>query len=166
MMQSASDLESEVARFAGEGGRGASLRLGSFYGPEARNTHEMLRIARRGLAPFVGAPDAYMSSIHTDDAASAAAAALQVPSGSYNVCDEPMTRRQVADAMSAAFGLKRLRFAPQFAQRLVLGKAGEPLLRSQRVSNAKFREATGWSPTFPDARAGLLDVARVLGAQR
>jgi nucleoside-diphosphate-sugar epimerase len=166
MMQSAGDLETEVARFAEHGGRGISLRFGSFYGAEARSTHEMLRIARRGFAPFVGAPDAYMSSAHTDDAAAAAVAALGVPSGVYNVCDEPMTRREVADAMSEAFHLKRLRFAPQFAQRLALRKAGEPLLRSQRVSNAKFRDASGWAPKFANARAGLLETARVLEPQR
>jgi nucleoside-diphosphate-sugar epimerase len=166
LMRSAGDLESEVARFAEHGGRGISLRFGSFYGPEARSTHEMLRIARRGFAPFVGAPGAYMSSVHVDDAATAAAAALTVPTGVYNVCDEPMTRREVADAMSEAFGLKRLRFAPQFLPRVVLRKAGEPLLRSQRVSNAKFRNASDWAPKFADARAGLLDVARVVGAQQ
>jgi nucleoside-diphosphate-sugar epimerase len=166
MMQSAGDLETEVARFAEHGGRGISLRFGSFYGAEARSTHEMLRIARRGFAPFVGAPDANLSSAHTADAAAAAVAALGVPSRVNNVCDEPMTRREVADAMSEAFHLKRLRFAPQFAQRLALRKAGEPLLRSQRVSNAKFRDASGWAPKFANARAGLLETARVLEPQR
>jgi nucleoside-diphosphate-sugar epimerase len=166
MMRSVGDLESEVTRFAEHGGRGVSLRFGSFYGPDARGTHEMLRVARRGFAPFVGAPDAYMSSIHTDDTASAVVAALGVPSGVYNVCDEPMTRRAVAGAMSEAFGLRRLRFAPGFAQRVMLRKAGEPLLRSQRVSSAKFRSASGWAPKFADAHAGLLDAARVIGTAR
>jgi nucleoside-diphosphate-sugar epimerase len=166
MMRSVVDLETEVARFAQHGGRGISLRFGSFYGPEARGTHEMLRLARRGFAPFLGAPDAYLSSVHTDDTATAVAAALDVPSGAYNVCDEPMTRRAVADAMSEAFGLKRLRFAPSFAQRWMTRKAGGALLRSQRVSNAKFRAASGWSPKFTDARAGLLEVARAIGVAR
>jgi nucleoside-diphosphate-sugar epimerase len=166
LMRSVVDLESEVTRFAEHGGSGVSLRFGSFYGPDARSTHEMLRVARRGLAPFLGSPDAYMSSIHTDDTATAVVAALGVPTGVYNVCDQPMTRRDVADAMSAAFGLKRLRFAPRFAQRIMLRKAGEALLRSQRVSSEKFRAASGWAPKFPDARAGLADVARVLEARR
>lgn len=153
------DLEAEVTRFAGHGGRGVALRFGSFYGPEARGVDEMLGLARRGVAPFLGAPDAFMSSIHTDDAARAVVAALDVPAGTYNVCDEPMTRRAVADAFATAFGTKRLRFVPQVVQRVMTRKPGDVLLRSQRVSNAKMRAASGWSPEFPDAGVGLLDVA-------
>jgi nucleoside-diphosphate-sugar epimerase len=153
------DLEAEVARFSEHGGRGIALRFGAFYGPDARSVDELLGIARRGIAPYLGAPEAYMSSIHTDDAARAVVAALDAPSGEYNVCDEPMTRRDVADAFAAAFGLKRQRFVPGFAQRIATRGRGDALLRSQRVSNAKFRSAVGWAPEFPNAQVGFVDVA-------
>jgi nucleoside-diphosphate-sugar epimerase len=153
------DLEREVARFAEHGGRGVTLRFGAFYGPDARNVDEFLGLARRGVAPFIGPRDAYTSSIHTDDAARAVVAALDVPAGAYNVCDEPMTRADLAEAFATAFGTKRLRFAPRVVQRVATRKSGDALLRSQRVSNDKFQRASGWTPQYPNARVGLLDVA-------
>jgi nucleoside-diphosphate-sugar epimerase len=107
-----------------------------------------------------------MSSIHTDDAAGAVSAALDAPAGAYNVCDDPMTRRDVADAFAAAFGLRRQRFVPRFVQRIVTRGRGDALLRSQRVSNAKFRRAVGWAPGFRNAQVGFLDVAARKGEVR
>jgi nucleoside-diphosphate-sugar epimerase len=160
-MRSVIDLEREVSRVSADGNdaRGIVLRFGAFYGPDARSTDKMLGVARRGLAPFLGAPDAYLSSIHTEDASHAVVAALDVPAGTYNVCDEPVARRDAAAAFAAAFGLKRSRFFPGFAQRLVIRKSGSALLRSQRVSNAKFRAASGWSPRFATVREGWNAVA-------
>jgi nucleoside-diphosphate-sugar epimerase len=160
------DLEREVGRFGEHGGRGIVLRFGAFYGPEARGVDELLRLARRGIAPFPGAPGGYVSSIHTDDAARAVVAALDAPAGTYNVCDEPMRRRELADAFASAFGLRRPRFVPRFALALAMRKTGDALLRSQRVSSSKFRAATGWEPQHPDARTGLLDVAARKERQR
>lgn len=156
------DLEREVTRFTEHGGRGIALRFGFFYGPEARSIDELLGIARRGIAPFLGAPDAYLSSIHTDDASSAVIASLAptVRAGAYNVCDEPVTRRGAADAFAAAFGIKRLRLAPRVVQRVATRKSGDALLRSQRVSSAKFRAAANWQPAFADVTVGFADVAR------
>jgi nucleoside-diphosphate-sugar epimerase len=159
LIHSVIDLETEVARFSERGGRGIALRFGAFYGPDARSVDELLGIARRGIAPYLGSPEAYMSSIHTDDAARAVVAALDAPTGEYNVCDEPMTRRDVADAFAAAFRLKRQRFVPGFAQRIATRGRGDVLLRSQRVSNAKLRSAVGWAPEFPNAQVGFVDVA-------
>jgi nucleoside-diphosphate-sugar epimerase len=163
-LHSVVDLEHEVARFAELGGRGVSLRFGSFYGPEARIVDEMLALARRGVAPYLGAKDAYLSSIHTDDAASATVAALGAASGAYNVCDEPVPRHEAASAFASAFGLKKLRFGPGFLQRLLTRKSGDALLRSQRVSNERFRRETGWSPAFSDVRHGFPAVAAARAA--
>jgi nucleoside-diphosphate-sugar epimerase len=153
------DLETEVARFAEQGGRGVVLRFGLFYGPEARGTDEMLLVARRRIAPLLGAPDAYTSSIHTDDAARAVIASLDVPAGTNNFCDEPLTRRAVANAFASAFGLKRPRFVPPFVQRAASRKSGDILMRSQRVSNARFRGAADWEPEFPTVEVGYRDIA-------
>jgi hypothetical protein len=38
----------------------------------------------------------------------------------------------------------------------VAGNKSEVLTRSHRVSNTKFKEATGWSPRYPSAREGWL----------
>ena len=54
-----------------------------------------------------------MSTISHDDAASAVAAALNIPSGIYNVVDdEPLTRRALYNAIAQAIGAPPPRFPP------------------------------------------------------
>ena len=97
----------------------------------------------------------YLSSIHVEDAASAVVAALSAPAGVYNVVDdEPLTRREYADAFAAAFDLPHLRITPKAALRAVAGSSARALTASQRVSNKKFRDATGWAPAYRSAREG------------
>jgi nucleoside-diphosphate-sugar epimerase len=165
-LKSTVELEQQVVRFGREAGvdaRAVVLRFGLFYGPDTRSTGEMLDVAKRGMAPFLGRKDAYMSSIHTDDAARAVVAALDAPTGIYNVTDEPVTRKEAADAFANAFGLKRQRFLPTPIARFATRKTSAALLRSQRVSSARFRAATGWEPHYRDIREGWLAVARQRG---
>lgn len=148
-------------RFTAGGGRGVVLRFGSFYGPTARMIDESFRLARWRLSMVAGKPEAYVSSIHTDDVASAAIAALNAPAGIYNVVeDDPVTRREYLDVFAAAFGLHKLRPVPAWAMRVGGGSAAEAVIRSQRVSNKKLRDATGWSPRYPSVREGWPAVAR------
>lgn len=144
-----------VQTFTDGGGSGVVLRFGLFYGPDARSTDEALRVARFRGSTVAGRSDAYLSSIHSDDAAAAVLAALVAPPGVYNaVDDEPLTRREYLDAFAAAFGLGRLRPTPGAALRVVGGSGAKALTASQRVSNARFREATGWAPRYRSAREG------------
>jgi nucleoside-diphosphate-sugar epimerase len=150
-------LEGErlALRFGGEGRTAVVLRFGLFYGPDTRHTGEALRMARWRLSTVAGKRGAYMTSVHTDDVATAAVAALDAPSGIYNVGDdEPLTRRDYLDAFRSAFGLGRLLGPPGWLLRLVGGKASRALTASHRCSNGRFREATGWAPAYPSAREG------------
>jgi nucleoside-diphosphate-sugar epimerase len=156
-------LEGEriVDRFTAEGGRGVVLRFGSFYGPTARMVDEALRLARWRMSILAGKPDGYVSSIHTDDVAGAAVAALDAPAGLYNVVEsDPATRREYLDAFSAAFGFRKLRPMPTWLVKLTAGSGAEAVIRSQRVSNKKLRDATGWSPRYSTVREGWPAVAR------
>jgi nucleoside-diphosphate-sugar epimerase len=113
------------------------------------------------MSMVAGKPDAYISSVHTDDVAGAVVAALDAPTGIYNaVDDEPVTRRQYLDAFSDAFGLRKLRPAPAWPLRLTSGSAAQAVIRSWRVSNRKLRDATGWSPRYPSVREGWPAVAK------
>ena len=142
------------------GGRGIVLRFGLFYGAECRSTDEALRLARLHGAPSAGAADAYISSILAEDAARAVVAALAAPAGTYNVVDdEPLTRREYADAFAAAFDLPQLHLTPGGALRVVVGSSARALTASQRVSNRQFKEVTGWRPTAASAREGWPAVA-------
>jgi nucleoside-diphosphate-sugar epimerase len=161
MLQPTLEGERMVERFTAGGGTGVVLRFGSFYGPTARMVDEAVRLARWRMSMLAGKPQGYVSSIHTDDIAGAAVAALDAPSGIYNIVeDAPATRREYLDEFSAAFGLPKLRPMPTWLVRLAGGSGAEAVIRSQRVSNRKFREATGWSPRYPSVREGWPAVAR------
>lgn len=119
------------------------LRFGLFYGPGARHSEQMLALARRHVALVLGPPDSYVSSIHLADAATAVAAALDGPAGTFNVVDdEPLTKRGYADALAHAAGTSPWLRMPGRAG-LVFGDRLTSLTRSLRVSNARFGAATG-----------------------
>jgi nucleoside-diphosphate-sugar epimerase len=161
MLQPTLEGERIIDRFTAAGGEGVVLRFGSFYGPTARVIDEALRLARWRLSIVGGEPQAYVSSIHTDDVAGAAVAALGAPAGIYNVVeDQPVTRRDYLDAFSAAFGLRRLRPTPTWLVKLTSGAAAAAVIRSWRISNRKLRDATGWSPRYPSVRDGWPAVAQ------
>jgi nucleoside-diphosphate-sugar epimerase len=154
--------EEEVARFTERGGRGIVLRMGSFYGPAAPTARAQLSTARRfGVAMVVGPADAYQPSIWVDDAAAAVVLAMErAPAGVYDaVDDEPLTRRDLARAIADAAGRRRVLRLPWAIARLVGGEGAATIGRSQRVSNRRLREAVGWAPSVPDARAGFRRLA-------
>ncbi len=154
------DGERLVTDYAARGGRGVVLRFGLFYGPASRSVDESLRLARWRGSTVTGRPDAYQSSIHTDDVAAAVVAALSPSAGTYNVVDDdPVTRRAYLDAFSAAFGLGRLRPTPAWLVRLVAGGGAAALVSSQRCANRAFRAETGWAPRYPSVREGWPAVA-------
>jgi nucleoside-diphosphate-sugar epimerase len=91
-LESALAAERQAARFAGAGRRGVVLRLGQLDGPgTGRETRD----------PGAGA------TLHVEDAGRALLAAVEAPSGVYNVVRD-----------------------------------------DERVSNARFKQATGWRPRF------------------
>lgn len=152
-VRSVLDAESAAAEFTKSGGTGVVLRFSLFYGPDPI-TLSLVDSVKRGLAPAFGAPDAYMSSIWLDDAASAVFAALSVPSGTYNVTDDaPMRKREAFDLLARELEVKAPRMLPRWAASM-LGSVSETLGRSQRMSNAKFRQAANWSPKVPSLREG------------
>ena len=153
VLRSATVAESHAARVTAAGATGVVLRFAAFYGPDSGSTLDMIRLARRRIALGAG-PDGYVSSLTTDDAAAAVLSSLSAPAGIYNVGDdEPLTRREFFAALAGALGV-----APPFVAPAGLVKLGGPktaaLVRSQRVSNRRFVDATGWKPTSPSVRLG------------
>lgn len=147
--------EAHVARFTAAGRTGVALRFGLFYGPGTAHSEALLRAARWGVVVTAGTADAYTSSIHVDDAAAAVVAALGAPAGVYDVVDdEPATRREYAAALASAAGRRRTLRVPGRLARYS-GAQGRAMARSQRVSNRRFEEATGWAPRWPSVREGF-----------
>ncbi|HEX7018793.1 MAG TPA: NAD(P)-dependent oxidoreductase [Gemmatimonadaceae bacterium] len=158
------DAERSANRCTASGGIGVVLRFALFYGPDSRLLPDMLDMLRRGIAPMPGAPEAYTSSISHDDAARAVMAALELPAGTYNVCDdEPLQRKDYWAAMARAFGLRTPKPFPRWAAKL-MGSTGELLSRSERMSNRKLR-SFGWTPLFPSVREGFRATAAAMGGQ-
>jgi nucleoside-diphosphate-sugar epimerase len=153
--------------FAGTDTTAVVLRFGLFYGPFVRQTDESLKLARWRMSTVAGKPHAYQSSIYVEDVAAAVAAALDAPTGVYNVCDdEPLTRRAYLDAFSAGFGLPKLRLNPPWLLRLVAGRSARVVTASQRCSNRRFRSATGWAPACPSACEGWAAAGAARAAAR
>jgi nucleoside-diphosphate-sugar epimerase len=121
-------------------------------------------MARRRLLPVPGDGSNFFSTIHVDDAANAAVAALDAPAGVYNVSDdEPLRMRDYGRAITDAFGLKPARRVPKWLFRLMGGGPVKYILSSQRVSNERFKKTTGWSPKYWSAREGYQKIAEELG---
>ncbi len=149
------DAEAAVRRFTESGGRGIVLRMGFFYGPTSPHSVEQARYARWGIASTPGRVDARHPFIVIEDAARAVVAALEhAPADTFDIVDDdPPTSREVNQAMAAAVGRKRLYSLPNFVLRQTLGNDMlTAMTRSQRVSNRRFKEATGWQP-----QVGLAD---------
>jgi nucleoside-diphosphate-sugar epimerase len=162
-LESAVDAENETQRFAKGGGRGVVLRFGAFYAPYAASTIDTVKLARRKMFGIIGKGQNYFSSIHVDDAAHALVAALNAPSGTYNITeDEPSRQEEYAQAMYDAFGMGKPRHVPKWLGKLILGGASRYILQSQRVSNKRFKDASGWSPKHVDVREGWQSVAAAM----
>ena len=159
--------EANAARVAvATGGRGITLRFGQFLSADSSHVQDAVRTARRGLSPFLGPEEGYTSWVTADDAGNAVAAALAgAPTGVWNVAeDEPSTRAELADALAVAVGRGRLRAVPAPAARVAGGKASSVLQRSQRISNRRFKDATGWAPTTKRTRDVWADLASAIDA--
>jgi nucleoside-diphosphate-sugar epimerase len=160
--------EAEVARFtaAGDGRRGVALRFGQFYSADSTHTQAMVKAARRGVSMNVGGANGYAPIISCDDAASAVVAALDAPAGIYNVVDdEVMTRREADAALATAVGGSRLLRPPAAAVKAA-GEDAKVFLTSNRPTNARFKQATGWQPRYPSPREGFPPLVAAVPGER
>jgi len=114
-------------------------RYGSLYGPGTALEHDGPRAQRAREGKLV-ANDAVTSFLHVEDAARAAAAGLDWPSGIYNVVDdEPASAKEWMPAFAAWAGAP----APQTAS------GCNPWERGASNATAK---AVGWTPGYPTWR--------------
>jgi len=108
------------------------------------------------MLPVPGGGANFVSSVHVDDGTTAAVAALDAPAGVYNVTDdEPLRMRDYAQVITDAFGLKPPRWVPRWLFRLIGGGPAKYILSSQRVSNARFKQTTGWGAEVSERTRGL-----------
>lgn len=158
VFDSALDAEQHISRFTISGGSGIALRLGRLYGP-GRASAEYVEAVRDRRMPIIGSGQNYVSNIHVADVATAIAASITTPPGVYNVVDdEPVRSSVMVETLAELLDAPRPRHIPKAAARLMIGKATGLLTSSLRVSNARFRNATGWVPQFPSIVDGWRSV--------
>ena len=150
------DAERSAHRFSEAGGVGIVLRFAGFYGPD-QLLRDMVGVVRKGWSPVPGPPAAFWSSCAHEDAASAVVAAALTPTvvaGIYNVCDdEPLHRIEWTQTLARAAGAPMPKPIPAWLEKV--NGTMQLLSRSQRMSNAKLKGASGWSPRWRSAREGL-----------
>ncbi len=144
--RSCADAEAASDAVTRSGGSGVALRFAMFFADDSAHVSDIRAFARRGVFPLPGRLDGRGSWIHIDDAAAAVVAAIDAPTGVYNVAEpSPVARREHAAALAIAVGRKRLRSIPAPLAKLG-GAALESLGRSQRISSRALASATGWVP--------------------
>jgi nucleoside-diphosphate-sugar epimerase len=148
------DAERSAAGFGKTGRTAVVLRFGAFYGPDAFHVPVFIDSVKKGRTPVPGRPEAFVSSVSHDDAATAALAALKVPPGTYNVTDdEPLPRSEAFAALAREVGARAPDPLPHWVA-VMMGSLGEFLGRSLRISNRRLREASAWRPRFPSLHEG------------
>ena len=162
----ASAIDAErIAREAGEeyGFDVAVLRGGWFYSADSAHTREFGRRLRRRRLPVVGRGilgrgDARLSFLHVDDAATAAAAAVEGDAtGTFHVVDdEPATYAAFVRGLAERLGAPDpIRVPAWLARFAVENDVVRLLTQPMPTSNDRFREAFDWAPTYPTYREGL-----------
>jgi 2-alkyl-3-oxoalkanoate reductase len=138
---------------------GVVLRYGTFYGPGTYVEPQGLyaSMIRRRLLPLPGEGGGMFGLVHVDDAAAATVAALDGPTGTFNVVDDVPAR--ASDWIPFAAGLlhaKTPRHVPERLARVAAGRFLTYLMCDQPpVSNQRARSELGWVPRFADWHDGL-----------
>lgn len=143
-------VEAEGRMFAADHVAGTALRYGVFYGPGTWFD------PTPGTRPFPvpRGGGGTMSWVHVEDAAEATVAALERGRAgeAYNIVDD---RPSTWGELSAARGGRRL-VLPGRLLRLAVPYLGSLMLDTRlRVSHAKATRDLGWTPRYPDHRAGM-----------
>jgi nucleoside-diphosphate-sugar epimerase len=102
-----SKLESEHAVAALTGLSWTILRPGVVYGPGDRAVLTLFQLAKWGLLPVVGRPEAAYTFIHVDDVVRSIDAALTAPSTGETIFvghPHPVTARQLLEGIRSAVG--------------------------------------------------------------
>ncbi len=157
-LASALAAEAHVDRFRRGGGTGVTLRLAGLYGPGDTSREYVDSVGKRDI-PVVGRGVNYVSSLHIEDAGTAVLAAMSAPDGTYNICDdEPVQSSVYVDTLADVLAAPRPRRLPRAAVKLALGRSVRLLVSSQRVTNRRFRDTTGWVPKHPSVVDGWREV--------
>jgi 2-alkyl-3-oxoalkanoate reductase len=138
------------------------LRCGYFYGPESAHTRLFGEGLKKRRIPIVGHGRAHLANLHTEDAASAFVTAAEGGrSGLWHIVDnESVAMGEFMNYFAELLRAPRPRHVPVWLARLIAGSYAVSFFTSSTLtSNARFRQAFGWSPQYPSYREGLAQIA-------
>jgi nucleoside-diphosphate-sugar epimerase len=165
-MRAALDGEACALRFARDGRCGIVLRFGGFYGTRVPTAIEIAQLVKRRMLPQIGDGRFYLPSVEISDAAQAVAHALKATSGAYNISDdEPLRYSDYLRSCAEALGAPAPTKLPGFLGSIMVGYPWRWMSRSVRMSNARFKAATGWQPRVACIRDGWRIVASSLDGE-
>src|SRR3954471_16535360 len=139
---------------------GLVLRYGTLYGPGTWYDPDggtFARAVRAGKVQQIGDGEARLSFVHVDDAAAAAAAALDDTPGTYNVVDdEPVRAGEWLRLYAASLGgPEPERISAQEGLERAGWLAVHRMTEQRGASNARAHECLGWSPSRASWRGGV-----------
>ncbi len=149
--------EFAVQNYASTSRTGVVLRMGLVLG-DSLLSRWSLRAAAEGRPVGLGAPEGFVHVIHSDDVGPAVVAALDAPSGIYNVGATPVRRAELASGCAQAVGRRSATFFGPLRVRLA-GTRLEPMARSLRVSSSLFAATTAWAALREEFDPGWFDAA-------
>ncbi|MGU3389209.1 NAD(P)-dependent oxidoreductase [Sphingomonas sp. M1A8_2b] len=125
------------------------FRLPGIYGPG----RSPLDRVRDGKAHRIEQPGQVFSRAHVDDIGAGVIAGFDAPEGAYNLADDvPASQNDVVTYAAMLLGMP----APAFVTLEQLSAMGRGFYKeNRRVANGKAKRVLGWTPAWPDYRAGL-----------
>ena len=139
---------------------GVVLRYGFFGGPGTwyHEDGAVGELVRKRRYPLVGEGAGVHSFIHVDDAAAATVAALEAPSGVYNVVDDhPAPTHEWLPAFAAALGAPPPRHVPALPVKVLARALFAWQEGLEGVSNARAKAALEWTPVHGSWRTAFRD---------
>jgi nucleoside-diphosphate-sugar epimerase len=138
---------------------GVILRYGWFYGPGtsiARNG-AMAEAAKKRMLPIIAGGTGVWSFIHVDDAAAATVAAVDAPTGVYNIADdEPALVHDWICLLAKITRAKPPLEIPAWIARWLIGDHGVAIVRDNRgILNQKAKRIFDWTLKYPSWRDGF-----------
>lgn len=139
---------------------GVVLRYGFFGGPGTWYDADgaIGELVRKRRYPLVGSGAGVHSFVHVDDAAAATLAALDAPSGIYNVVDDqPAPASEWLPAFAAALGAPPPRHIPALPAKVVARGFVSWQEGMEGQGNARAKQVLGWTPVHASWRTAFRD---------
>ncbi len=136
------------------------FRIGLVLGKEAKTMKQLVPLFKLGLGGKIGSGRQSFPFVHINDVTSAFLRATQDQeiNGIYNlVAPQSITNEQFTDALSKVVNRPAFFTVPEFALKLIYGKASSLLLQSPAVYPERLLKS-GFQFKYPDIQSGLSEI--------